>query len=171
MGAVHGIDYKGADSGACSSYIASGGRRQTTFRDRAEQSYIISFAEPRLEKSPFGNGFGPPGAPGAGAPPGLNPMAAQFMALNHPAAAAQAAQAAFLQQSGLPAHFAAAAAAGLPGAAAAAAAAAAVSASNLPSPGVTSSPTMSGGGPFGARPDPAQLMKGPGIASLEALQR
>merc|ERR1719510_620528 len=36
--------------------------------------------EPRLDKNPFGNGFGPPGGP-----PGLNPMAAQFMALQHPA--------------------------------------------------------------------------------------
>ena len=41
---------------------------------------IILFIEPRLDKNPFGNGFGPPGGP-----PGLNPMAAQFMALQHPA--------------------------------------------------------------------------------------
>lgn len=127
-------------------------------------NFVFFFlSEPRLDKNPFGNGFGPPGGPGAGGPPGLNPMAAQFMALNHPAAAAQAA---FLQQSGLPAHFAAAAAAGIPGAAAAAAAAAAASVGVT---GVTSSPTMSGGSPFPGRQDP--LLKGPGIASLEALQR
>ena len=46
--------------------------------------------EPRMDKSPFGNGFGPH-------PPGLSPMAAQFMALNNPAAAAQAA---FFSQAG-----------------------------------------------------------------------
>ena len=50
----------------------------------------LVFTEPRLDKSPFGNGFGPH-------PPGLSPMAAQFMALNNPAAAAQAA---FFSQAG-----------------------------------------------------------------------
>ncbi len=54
---------------------------------------IIFLIEPRLDKSPFGNGFGPH-------PPGLSPMAAQFMALNNPAAAAQAAF--FSQAGGLP---------------------------------------------------------------------
>ena len=106
--------------------------------------------EPRLDKSPFGNGFGPP-------PPGLNPMAAQFMALNHPAAlnaqaaqqAAQAAHAAFLSQTGAIPHF--------PG---------------LPS--ASSSPSMLPGG--GRNPSveaaaAAQFMKNPGLTSLEALQR
>lgn len=69
-------------------------------------------------------------------------MAAQFMALNHPAAAAQAAL--FSQGLG-PAHFAAAAA--------------------LTNPAVTSSPTS-----MLPRPD-QQFMKGPGLTSLEALQR
>ena len=42
---------------------------------------FFNITEPRLDKNPFaGNGFGPPGGP-----PGLNPMAAQFMALQHPA--------------------------------------------------------------------------------------
>eukprot|EP00095_Tigriopus_kingsejongensis_P011496 maker-scaffold56_size446035-snap-gene-2.12 protein:Tk11496 transcript:maker-scaffold56_size446035-snap-gene-2.12-mRNA-1 annotation:"dachshund " len=94
--------------------------------------------EPRLDKNPFGNGFGPHGHHG------LNPMAAQFMALNHPAAA-QAAQAAFLSHSG---------AGGAPG---------------LPPfgglPAVTSSPTIPG------RPEPQNFMKSPGFSSLEALQR
>ena len=44
------------------------------------QYHFAVFIEPRLDKNPFGNGFGPPGGP-----PGLNPMAAQFMALQHPA--------------------------------------------------------------------------------------
>ena len=77
--------------------------------------------EPRLEKSPFGNGFGPQGPAGGGPqPPPAGPAGPlnPFMALNHPAA-----QAAFFSQTaaaGLsPAHLAAAAAAGLPGAAAA----------------------------------------------------
>ena len=99
-----------------------------------------------MEKSPFGNGFGPP-------PPGLNPMAAQFMALNHSAAAqaaqaAHAAQAAFLSQTGAIPNF--------PG---------------LPS--VTSSPNSISGRPdaSAAAAAAAQLMKGPGLTSLEALQR
>ena len=54
---------------------------------------LLFYLEPRLDKSPFGNGFGPH-------PPGLSPMAAQFMALNNPAAAAQAAF--FSQAGGLP---------------------------------------------------------------------
>lgn len=68
-----------------------------------ENEFVIT--EPRLEKSPFPGGFGPGSHPGAahGLPPGLSPMAAaQFMALSHPAAAAQAA---FLSQSGIPPHF------------------------------------------------------------------
>ncbi|TRY73892.1 hypothetical protein TCAL_07775 [Tigriopus californicus] len=97
--------------------------------------------EPRLDKNPFGNGFGPHGHPG------LNPMAAQFMALNHPAAA-QAAQAAFLS------HSAAGGGGGGPG---------------LPPfgglPVVTSSPSIPG------RPEPQNFMKNPGFSSLEALQR
>ena len=56
---------------------------------------LISFQiEPRLDKNPFGNGFGPPGGP-----PGLNPMAAQFMALQHPAFLGQ------VSAAGLPAPF------------------------------------------------------------------
>ena len=95
----------------------------------------IFSTEPRLDKNPFGNGFGPHG------PPGLNPMAAQFMALNHPAAA----QAAFLSQTA-----GAAGAAGLGPFA------------GLPS---ASSPGIPG------RPEPQNFMKNPGLTSLEALQR
>ena len=60
---------------------------------------IIFFAEPRLDKNPFGNGFGPPAGP-----PGLNPMAAQFMALQHPAflSAAQVTAAGIPPAFGLP---------------------------------------------------------------------
>ena len=58
-------------------------------------SNLISLKiEPRLDKNPFGNGFGPPGGP-----PGLNPMAAQFMALQHPAFLGQ------VSAAGLPAPF------------------------------------------------------------------
>lgn len=93
-----------------------------------------------MDKNPFGNGFGPV----QGAPPGLNSMAAQFMALNHPAAAQAAFLSAQVNAAGLP-HFA-----------------------GLPSPVVTSSPNIPG------RPEPQQFMKGPNaasMASLEALQR
>ena len=122
-----------------------------------------------MEKSPFGNGFGHQGPAAGGGPPSAGPTGGPlnpFMALNHPAA-----QAAFFSQTaaaGLsPAHLAAAAAAGLPGAAAAAAAAAAHS---LPVTGVTSSPAINVGAPgIPGRPD--QFIKGPGMASLEALQR
>ena len=55
---------------------------------------LTSYIEPRLDKNPFGNGFGPPGGP-----PGLNPMAAQFMALQHPAFLGQ------VSAAGLPAPF------------------------------------------------------------------
>ena len=132
---------------------------------------FLLIPEPRLEKSPFGNGFGPHGPavggpqPVSAGPTGpLNP----FMALNHPAA-----QAAFFTQTaaaGLsPAHLAAAAAAGLPGAAAAAAAAAA--ANSISVTGVTSSPAINVGGAPGIPGRPDQFIKGPGMASLEALQR
>ena len=54
----------------------------TILEFQADPYFYIS--EPRLDKNPFGNGFGPPGGPG-----GLNPMAAglqaQFMALQPPA--------------------------------------------------------------------------------------
>ena len=62
---------------------------ETEWQNRKNQNSFF-FTEPRLDKSPFGNGFGPH-------PPGLSPMAAQFMALNNPAAAAQAA---FFSQAG-----------------------------------------------------------------------
>ena len=106
--------------------------------------FILFFSEPRLDKSPFGNGFGP----GPGGAPGLNPMAAQFMALNHPA------HAAFLSQTG--AMGAAGAAAGLiPGL-----------------PGANSSPgSQQQQAAAAAAAAAAQFMKGPGLTSLEALQR
>ena len=111
---------------------------------------LFHYLEPRLDKSPFGNGFAPP-------PPGLNPMAAQFMALNHPAAlnaqaaqqAAQAAHAAFLSQTGAIPHFP-----GLPSASS--------SPSLLPGGGRSSSAEAAAA---------AQFMKTPGLTSLEALQR
>ena len=111
--------------------------------------FLPFYTEPRLDKSPFGNGFGPP-------PPGLSPMAAQFMALNHPAAlnaqaaqqAAQAAHAAFLSQTGAIPHFP-----GLPAA--------------------SSSPSLLQGGRNASveAAAAAQFMKTPGLTSLEALQR
>ena len=83
-------------------------------------------------------------------------MAAQFMALNHPAAlnaqaaqqAAQAAHAAFLSQTGAIPHFH-----GLPAA--------------------SSSPTLLPGGrnTSAEAAAAAQFMKTPGLTSLEALQR
>ena len=84
-------------------------------------------------------------------------MAAQFMALNHPAAlnaqaaqqAAQAAHAAFLSQTGAIPHFP-----GLP--------AASSSPSLLPGGGRSSSAEAAAA---------AQFMKTPGLTSLEALQR
>ena len=95
-------------------------------------------------------------------------MAAQFMALNNPAAA----HAAFLSSQ------AAAAAAGLPPhlAAAAAAAASQLPVSGAPGSGLNnSSPSsLTGGarGPAGAAAaDPQQFMKSTGLTSLEALQR
>ena len=102
------------------------------------------FAEPRLDKSPFGNGFGGPSGPAGGGP--LNPMAAQFMALNHPGAA----HAAFLSQTA--AMSAGAAAAGFPG-------------------GLPNSSPSSQQAAAAAAAAAAQLMKGPGLTSLEALQR
>ena len=107
---------------------------------------FIFFPEPRLDKSPFGNSFGP--GPG-GAPAGLNPMAAQFMALNHPA------HAAFLSQTG--AMGAAGAAAGLiPG---------------LPGANTTAAGSQQQQAAAAAAAAAAQFMKGPGLTSLEALQR
>lgn len=137
---------------------------------------FLLIPEPRLEKSPFGNGFGHQGHAGGGPqPPSAGPAGPlnPFMALNHPAA-----QAAFFSQTaaaGLsPAHLAAAAAAGLPGAAAAAAAMATANCS-MPVTGVTSSPAINVGGAPGIPGRPVdQFIKGPGMggmASLEALQR
>ena len=124
-------------------------------------AFLIS--EPRLEKNPFGNGFGSPAAPHS-----HHPMAAQFMALNNPAAA----HAAFLSSQ------AAAAAAGLPPhlAAAAAAAASQLPVSGAPGSGLSnSSPSGLTGarGPAGAAAaaDPQQFIKSTGLTSLEALQR
>ena len=118
---------------------------QTIFKTNfCYRFYFYFFPEPRLDKSPFGNGFGP----GPGGAPGLNPMAAQFMALNHPA------HAAFLSQTG--AMGAAGAAAGLiPGL-----------------PGANSSPgSQQQQAAAAAAAAAAQFMKGPGLTSLEALQR
>jgi len=92
--------------------------------------------EPRLDKNPFGNGFGPPGGPG-----GINPMAAQFMALQHPAflSAAQVNAA-----GGMPAPF------------------------GLPNPSVvTSSPSI----PGRPEPQFMKGPNAASLASLEALQR
>jgi len=92
--------------------------------------------EPRLDKNPFGNGFGPPGGPA-----GLNPMAAQFMALQHPAflSAAQVNAA-----GGMPAPF------------------------GLPNPSVvTSSPSI----PGRPEPQFMKGPNAASLASLEALQR
>jgi len=100
--------------------------------------------EPRLDKSPFGNGFGPVPTPGS-VPPGLNPMAAQFMALNHPA------HAAFLSQTGaMSAHFP-----GLP----------------TSSPSSQQQQQQQQQAAAAAAAAAAQFMKGPGLTSLEALQR
>ena len=74
-------------------------------------NFVCFIAEPRLDKNPFGNGFGPPGGP-----PGLNPMAAQFMALQHPAflSAAQV-SAAGLPPFGLPSPSIATSSPSIPG--------------------------------------------------------
>uniref|UniRef100_A0A0K2TES2 SKI/SNO/DAC domain-containing protein n=1 Tax=Lepeophtheirus salmonis TaxID=72036 RepID=A0A0K2TES2_LEPSM len=102
--------------------------------------------EARLDKTGFGagGGGGGNGFPPHGAPPGLNPaMAAQFMALNHPAA--------FLSQ-GLPPFP------GLP------ASSSSPNLSSSSSPGIVNS-NLRGAG------DPNSLLKSPGMSSLEALQR
>ena len=108
------------------------------FNKNSNQSIFWSFlfSEPRLDKNPFGNGFGPPGGPG-----GLNPMAAQFMALQHPAflSAAQVNAA-----GGMPAPF------------------------GLPNPSVvTSSPSI----PGRPEPQFMKGPNAASLASLEALQR
>ena len=97
---------------------------------------LFFISEPRLDKNPFGNGFGPPGGPA-----GLNPMAAQFMALQHPAflSAAQVNAA-----GGMPAPF------------------------GLPNPSVvTSSPSI----PGRPEPQFMKGPNAASLASLEALQR
>lgn len=106
----------------------------TIFEFHANSLFFIS--EPRLDKNPFGNGFGPPGGPA-----GLNPMAAQFMALQHPAflSAAQVNAA-----GGMPAPF------------------------GLPNPSVvTSSPSI----PGRPEPQFMKGPNAASLASLEALQR
>ena len=106
----------------------------TILEFQANPLFFIS--EPRLDKNPFGNGFGPPGGPA-----GLNPMAAQFMALQHPAflSAAQVNAA-----GGMPAPF------------------------GLPNPSVvTSSPSI----PGRPEPQFMKGPNAASLASLEALQR